>query len=94
MARDETRGAPCPQATPEQLDAMVVVTETENYKLVVLSPEMRDIYDTNYGIVNKDLYTIEAMYGVLFAAYQLIRELQAKLTEEMPASAPTLNIVH
>jgi hypothetical protein len=71
---------------------MIVVTETQHYKLVVLPQELRDIYDSNYGIVNKQYHTIEAMYGALFAGFQIIKELQSKLEAELPKS--TLRSIH
>ena len=83
-----------PSASPEAISEMIVVTETQNYKLVVFSPELREQYDSNYGIVNKQYDVIEAMYGALFAALQIIRELQTKLDQEMPKASPVLRSIH
>lgn len=93
MAKTVSKGAECPSASPEELAALETITETADYRLVVLSPSMREALDTNYGIVNKQYNVIEAMYGVLFAGYQLISELQAKLDAEKPEAAPVLTTV-
>ena len=92
MTRDEARGQAVAQATPEMLEQCIIISSTSHYKLVVLPIELREAFDTNYGIVHKEYNVIEGMYGVLFAGYEILTELQSKLDECLPK--PKLGLVH
>lgn len=82
-----------PSASPEAISEMIVVAETQHYKLVVFPQDLREEYDSNYGIIHKEYHVIEAMYGALFAALQILQELQTKLEQELPKAAPVLRSI-
>jgi hypothetical protein len=65
-----------------------IIKETEDYVFLVLSEEEQVRLEANYAIMHKEYGTYEAVFGVLYAGYEIIVELQNKLNEVRPTTKP------
>lgn len=76
---------------------MEFLHETKDYGIFLLTQEQREefagVYNElfNYGIMNKQYATTEAVYSVLFPAYEVMQELQNKLDESRPSHLRSVN---
>jgi hypothetical protein len=68
---------------------MIVIKETKHYKLVV----MKDPEELNYAIVNKSYNKIEARADPLFAAYDLLDELEEQLSKIVGKETATVRAI-
>lgn len=69
------------------------IYETTDYKVVLLSEEVREEKEANYGIMNKEFEVVEAMCAAQFMAFTLCDELQKNLDEAKPTPKANLTVL-